>query len=152
VHDRLGEWVRLERDGFRVALSYPAVTPQGYPVERAEERVEAHHAAGDFERVHLTSPGSAELYVELTRFPDRSPQDEYDLHAPYLRERFGTERVSALAEATLGERRAWSYSFSWDEGERAVLLLEVTGDTYRIIFDPRSELNRHVLDTLSVRD
>jgi hypothetical protein len=102
--------------------------------------------------VHLSSPDSGELYVELARFPGRSPDDEYRGHYPHLASRFGGEAVAALAETTYAGRPAWTYSFRWDEGERAVLLLEVAGDTYRVIYDPRSDLNREVLDTVTVTD
>ncbi len=152
MENGLREWSLLEHPGFRVQLSYPAITPRGCTVERADERVEGHPVAGDFERVHLASRDSGELYVELVRFPDRSPHDEYGLHRPHLIERFGEDAVTPLAETTLGERPAWSYSFRWDDGERAVLLLSVARDTYRVIYDPRSELNERVLRTLIVTE
>jgi hypothetical protein len=152
VQDELREWSRLEHPGFRVQLSYPTITPRGCPVERTDERVESHPVVGDFQRVHLASRGSGELYVELARYPDRSPHDEYRLHRPYLVERFGEDAVTALAETTFGEWPAWSYSFRWDEGERAVLLLCISRDTYRVIYDPRSELNERIVRTLSVTE
>ena len=152
VDDGLSEWSRLSIPGFRVQLRYPAITPRGCTVERADERVDGHPIAGDFERVHLTSRDSGELYVELVRFPGRSPQDEYRLHHPHLVERFGEDAVTALTETTFGAWPAWSYSFRWDDGERAVLLLTVAGDTYRVIYDPRSELNERVLHTLTVTE
>jgi hypothetical protein len=34
--------------------------------------------------------------------------------------------------------------------ERSVLLLRVGRDTYRIIYDPRSELNTEVIATLTI--
>ncbi len=152
MDDELREWSRLEHPGFRVQLSYPAMTPQGHIVERADERVEGHPVAGDFERVHLASRDSGELYVDFVRFPNRSPHDEYRTHRPHLVERFGEGAVTALTETTFGEWPAWSYSFRWDDGERAVLLLRVSQDTYRVIYDPRSELNERVLGTLTVTE
>ena len=152
MENGLREWSWLKHPGFRVQLSYPAITPQGCTVERTDERVEGHPVAGDFERVHLASRDSGELYVELVRFPDRSPQDEYRLHRPHLIERFGEDAVTALTETTFGEWSAWSYSFRWDEGERAVLLLSVSRDTYRVIYDPRSELNERVVRSLTVTE
>jgi hypothetical protein len=100
--------------------------------------------------VHLTSPGSTELYVELMRFGGISPRDEYLQHRPYLEQRFGTGSVTELSETSLRGRAAWTYAFRWDEGERSVLLLEVDGDTYRVIYDPRSALNAGVIETLEV--
>jgi hypothetical protein len=140
-------WQRLTRPAFGVELSYPAVTPRGHAVERTEERAEDHR--GDMERVHLTSGESRELYVEVARFRELAPQDEYRQHRAYLEQRFGADSVTALTETSLGERPAWAYAFRWDEGERAVLLLQVARDTYRIIYDPRSALNTQVIDTLT---
>ena len=152
VEDGQREWSQLKHPSFRVHLSYPAITPRGRVVERTDERVESHPIAGDFERVHLVSADSGELYVELVRFPDRSPHDEYRLHRPSLIERFGEDAVTALTETTFGDWPAWSYSFRWDDGERAVLLLSVSRDTYRVIYDPRSELNDRVLRTLTLTE
>lgn len=146
------DWVRLSPPGFRVELSYPAVTPNGHVVERTEEQVQGHPIAGDFERVHLTSGESGGVYVELARFPDRTPQDEYDQHRPYLEARFGPSAVTALTETRSRGRPAWTYSIRWADGERAVLLFHAPPDTYRVIFDPRSLLNSEVIDTLAVED
>ena len=134
------DWQPAAPTGFRVDLSYPAVTPQGHAVDRVE----------DEERVHLTSPGSRELYVELARFPGFSPEDEYGRHRPYLEQRFGEGAVTELTETRVGDQPAWAYGFRWDGGERAVLLLHVGDDTYRVIYDPRSDLNAEAVATLRV--
>ncbi len=141
-------WQPLAQAGFEVDLSYPAVTPHGHPVERAEQRIADDR--GDRERVHLTSRGTAELYIEVMRFHGLAPQDEYRQHRPYLEQRFGAGSVTKLTEATLAGRSAHAYSFRWDEGERSVLLLGVHGDTYRVLYDPRSELNGRVVATVTV--
>jgi hypothetical protein len=143
-------WQPFVHSGFRVALSYPEVTPQGHAVERTEERVEDHR--GDMERVHLTSRDSRELYVEVARFRGLAPPDEYLSHKRYLEQRFGPDSVTALTETSLRGRTAWAYAFRWDEGERSVLLLQVARDTYRILYDPRSELNIQVVATLGVAE
>jgi hypothetical protein len=131
-----------------VEFSYPPVTPQGHAVEQAEERV--HNHRGDMERVHLSSPKSGELYIEVARFRELAPQDEYRNHGEYLGQRFGPDSVSPLVETTLKGRPAWAYSFRWADGERAVLMLHLAGDTYRLIYDPRSELNDRVIATLTI--
>jgi len=146
------DWQRFTRLGFRVEFSYPSVTPRGHAVERSEDAIEGHPVAGDFERVHLSSRDSRELYVELARFPDRTPQDEYRLHLPYLEQRFGADSVTALTETSLRGWPAWAYGFRWDDGERSVLLLQVKRDTYRIIYDPRAGLTTRVLATLTITE
>ena len=143
-------WQRLGHPGFKVDLRYPKVTPQGHAVDRAEERVNDHR--GDMERVHLTSRRSQKLYVEVARFRGLAPEDEYHDHRRYLEQRFGADAVAPLTETTVRERPAWAYAFQWDEGERAVLLLQVAGDTYRVIYDPRSELNAQVIATVTITD
>jgi hypothetical protein len=143
-------WQRFTRPGFRVEFSYPAVTPQGHAAERVEEQAVDHR--GDIERVHITSRGGGELYVEVVRFRDLAPQDEYLEHRPYLERRFGPDAVTELTETSLLGRTACAYGFRWDEGERSVLSLQVASDTYRVIYDPRSELNDEVLATFTVRE
>jgi hypothetical protein len=143
-------WERLAHPGFRVELSYPAVTPEGRPVERTDERIKDHR--GDMERVHLTSRDGRELYVEVARFRGLEPEDEFLNHRRSLEQRFGADSVTELTETTLGGQPAWAYSFRWDDGERSVLLLQVGGDTYRVIHDPRSALNDEVIATLTVAD
>jgi hypothetical protein len=100
----------------------------------------------------VTSPGSAELYVELIRFRDLAPEDEYLSHRPFLEQRFGPAAVTELMQTTLHGLPAWSYGFRWEDGERSVLLLQVEDDTYRVIHDPRSPLNADVVATLRLLD
>ncbi len=148
------EWRRFTRLRFRVEFSYPEVTPHGQPVERNEQRVDDHR--GEMERIHLSSPDRRELYFELARFGGIAPQDEYANHKPYLEKRFGAGSVTALTATSLHDRPSWTYAFHWDEQkgpmERAALLLQVGEDTYRVIYDPRSELNDQVIATLTIAD
>jgi hypothetical protein len=139
------DWLQASVPGFLVEFAYPAVTPQGHAAKREEvERAGAHG-------VHVTSPGSGELYVELVRHDGITPADEYARHRPYLEQRFGEGAVTELTETRFDDRPASRYAFRWEEGERAVLLLQLGDDTYRVIHDPRSALNARVLATLSVR-
>jgi hypothetical protein len=139
-------WQEFAHPEFPLRFRYPAVTPEGRVVERRDER------RGDIVRVHLTTPDKGELYFEVTRFPCIAPADEYAGHKPHLEKRFGAEAVSPLTETSFHGRPAWTYDFWWPEGERAAFLLPVGGDTYRIIYDPRSSLNTRVIDTVSVID
>jgi len=142
------DWHRFKRSGFPVEFSYPQVTPQGHAVEQFEEHVQDHR--GDMERVHLSSPKSGELYLEVARFRELAPQDDYLSHKRYLAQRFGSDSVSPLVETAIEGRPAWAYSILAAEHERSVLMLHVAGDTYRFIYDPRCELNHRVIDTLTI--
>jgi hypothetical protein len=124
------DWQEFELPGFKLRFRYPSVTPLGHAVDRAEGQ------RGDAVRVHLASRDSQELYVEIVRFLNLEPRDEYASHRTYLERRFGGGSTTALTEARMGDLPAWTYAFRWDWGERSVLLFEVAGDTYRVIHDP----------------
>lgn len=126
------------------------MTPDGHAVEQTEERAQDHR--GDMERVHFTSPGSGELYVEVARFRGLTPPEEYANHEAHLKRRFGADAVTPLSETMFRDRAAWTYAFRWDEGERSVLLFQVGHDAYRVISDPRSSLNAQVLESLAITD
>jgi hypothetical protein len=138
------DWQRFERPEFRVRFSYPTLTPQGQPVARVGEQRDGAV------RVHLSTPDRQELYFEVVQFPNLTPREEYLRHRPNLEQRFGADSTTALTEVCLGRWPAWAYAFRGDQIQRAVLLLPVDRDTYRIIYDPRSLLNRQVLATLTL--
>ena len=144
----MSRWKRFARPGFLIEFSYPDPTPNGQAVDRDEKSFRS------YARVHLSSRDRRELYLEVVRFHDLTPEDEYLRHMPYLAQRFGADAISSLIDASLKHWPAHAYSFGWTEGERpverSVLLLHVAGETYRIISDPRSELNARVIATFTL--
>lgn len=132
------------RPGFALRFNYPMMTPEGRVVDRREEDRE------NAVRIHITSPGSGEVYVEVMKLSDLTPQEEYARHRPYLEERFGADAVTPFAETRFQSRPAWTYAFRWDEGERSVLSLGIGRDTYRIIHDPCSALNAEIITTITI--
>ena len=143
--DRSG-WLEFSRPAFRLRFRYPAVTPQGRPVEIAEEEHDGAH------RVHLTAREGGEVYLELFRFPDLQPPEEYARHRAYLVGRFGPEAVSDLTPSSLRGLPAFAYTFRGNGLERAVLSLQVGRDTYRIISDPRARLNDDIIATVTINE
>lgn len=139
-------WTRFSQRGFLLEFSYPDPTPGGQAVVRDEQSFIG------YARVHLSSVDRRELYFEVVRFHDLTPEDEYRLHKPHLQQRFGTDSISSLIETTQWEWPAQAYSFGWAEDgrsvERSVLLRPIERETYRIIFDPRSDLNAQLIETL----
>ena len=141
--DRRG-WLEFSRPAFRLRFLYPAVTPQGRPVEITEEERDGAH------RVHLTAREGDEVYLEFVRFPDLQPPEEYARHRPYLVGRFGPEAVSELTQSSLRGWPAFTYAFRGPGLERAVLSFQVGRDTYRIISNPRVQLNDDIIATVSI--
>ena len=143
--DRRG-WLEFSRPAFKLGFLYPAVTPRGRPVEITEEERDGAH------RVHVTAREGDEVYLELVRFPDLQPPEEYARHRTNLAGRFGPEAVSELTQSTLRGWAAFTYAFRGTGLERAVLSLQVGRDTYRIISDPRARLNDDIIATVTINE
>ena len=128
-----------------LSCRYPAVTPGGKAVDVIEEDVDG------VARVHLISRESAEVYVEVRRFPDLTPESEYAGHTATLADRFATEGVviSDLTPKELAGQRAQTYRFAWGPNERVVLLVQRRRALYRVIYDPGSDLNVAIVQTLA---
>ena len=141
--DRRG-WLEFSRPALRLRFLHPAVTPRGRPVEITEDEHDGAH------RVHLTAREGEEVYLELVRFPDLQPPEEYARHRAYLVGRFGPEAVSELTQSSLRGWPAFTYAFRGTGLERAVLSLQVGRDTYRIISDPQARLNDDIIATVSI--
>jgi hypothetical protein len=139
-------WLEFSRPAFRLRFLYPAVTPRGRPVEITEEEHDGAH------RVHLTAREGDEAYLELVRFPDLQPPEEYARHRAYLVGRFGPEAVTELTQSSLRGWPAFTYAFRGTGLERAVLSLQVGRDTYRIISDPRVQLNDDIIATVTIEE
>ena len=139
-------WQLFTDPRFELRFHYPATTPQGHSVEKTEDQHD------DVLRVHLVSRDSQELYFEVVEYPNLLPREEYEQHRAYLEQRFDDLAITELQETSLALLPAYAYSFKWDQGERAVLLIPKDQATYRVIYDPRSPLNAQVLSTTEFID
>jgi hypothetical protein len=114
-------WEVFSRPDSALRFQYPAMTPQGHAVARAEEQ------RPDGFRVHLTSPGSQELYVEVCRFAGLSVAEEHRRHRAYLGQRTDEVAITDLRAARLGQTPAQAYDFRVGERERSALLVQSGG-------------------------
>ena len=136
-------WHVFDDPRFELRFRYPDPTPRGRTVTPSE----GGYSEGL--RMHFAS-AERELYVEVVRFPLLPHDEEYRRHRAYLEGRFGERAVTQLADATLAGRPAHTYAFSWPEGRRIALLLSTAAWTYRVIYNPDSELNARVIETFEV--
>jgi hypothetical protein len=65
-----------------------------------------------------------------------------------LSEQFDQLIITELIETTCASLPAFEYTFEWESGIRTVLLVERGKETYRILYDPRSLLNRQILSSV----
>ena len=139
-------WQLITDSRFKLHFHYTATTPRGHAVEKTEGQQD------DVLRVHLVSSDSRELYFEVVKYPNLLPREEYEQHRAYLEQRFDDLAITELQETSLALLPAYAYSFKWDQGERAVLLIHKDQATYRVIYDPRSPLNAQVLSSTEFID
>ena len=139
-------WQTLSRPGLRLRLRYPSTTPQGHPVDVLDETRDG------VVRVHLTSRGSVEVYFEVRRFFDLTPNAEYERARASLAERFAGDdfAITSLTSTVAAGLPAHTYTFRWTDKARAVVLLPHSTALYRLIYDPLAPLNADLLATISL--
>lgn len=98
------DWVHFTDSRIALALQYPKVTPQGTPVEVDENQDE------DTIRLHFRSTGSREVYFEITKYQDLSPQMEYEQHKENLERRPEKFILTDLREIHWMSQPAYEYS------------------------------------------
>ncbi len=125
-----------------VRFRYADPTPQGFKIRFAEK------VQPTGRRMHLTSPGSHEIYFEVARYPEIEIKAAFDLFRQGLPVEEMALEISGPETATVSGRTAQKYSIIWPEKSRWVYFVKNKGGTYRVILDPESLLNRDLLDTL----
>ena len=135
-------WQHFTDSRFMLGFQYPQITPQGKPVELAENDVQ------EKVRVHITSKDSREVYFEITKYQDLSAQMEYERHKQNLEQRPEEFVVTDLREIHWMSQRAYEYLVRWSQGSRIVRLIEDENVTYRLLYDPKSPLNTQILLTV----
>ncbi len=138
----MDDWQQFKDARFALQFKYPEVTLHGLVINKAENQQK------NSVRVHFASQDSAELYFEVTKYEGLSAKEEYQRHSAVLTAIFDDVVITVLKEIRTASRRAHEYSFEWTEGIRSVILVEIAGTTYRILYDPRSPLNLQILSTL----
>ncbi len=144
----MAQWHVFTDPRFELRFSYPDPTPLGHAVERTEGQRDG------VLRVHFRSRGSRELYWEISKFPGLSPAQEYERHKPVLERQFAGSNfaITDLREGAIAGRLASTYTFTWRDGERIVLLVAIARSTYRILYDPHASLSAQVLATVAFTD
>ena len=135
------DWQLFKDSRFSLQFRYPPKTPQGHFVNKTESQQDKAV------RVHFVSRDSQELYFEVTKYQALHAQDEYRQHRQDLEKRLDEFNIKDLEQITWKSLPAYEYSFKWSQGARSVILVERNGETYRILYDPRSPLNVQILST-----
>ena len=138
----MNHWRRFSDPDFGIAFNYPDPTPDGFEIKKVIRKT------AEMIRVHLSSPESSELYFELSKYLNGLDPRTGRLHLIIEKKgSFDGFKATALKEVVVAFMPAQSFTFSWHQGARQVLFFDVEPVTYRVIFDPRSNINHQILST-----
>jgi hypothetical protein len=98
-------WQAFRESRLGVLFRYPATTPMGHIVQKNESSL------GDAFRVHLLSPGSPEIYFEITDYRALSARQVYDRHCQDLEMRLDGVSITPLTACRWRARPAFQYAF-----------------------------------------
>lgn len=99
-------------------------------------------------RVHILAAKSRGVYFEVSKYSSLDPAVVYRQQIGDLSEQFHAVTTTELIETVFMTLPAFEYTFEWESGIRTVILVERSEATYRILYDPRSTLNRQILSTV----
>lgn len=124
-------------------FNYPDPTPQGVTVV-IHERVTPVGR-----RFHLISEGSEEIYFEVGRYENQTMSE--------LIERFKQELLANNPEVDITDKGPLEFLGSsgmrlvaqWPEKSRVITFFQREGVVCRIIFNPASDLNYEILESVS---
>ncbi len=141
------QWQRSTDPDFIISFTYPDPTPAGFEVKKLIRKT------AEMIRVHLSSLESSELYFELSNYLNGlDPSTGRNNLVNENKGRFDGFKATTLKEVVVASMPAQSFTFCWQKGARQVLFFDVDPVTYRVIFDPRSNLNHKILLTLERQD
>lgn len=144
-------WRTIADEEHGYSLRLPLETPTGQRVRISREKSAGRH------RVHASSRDESELYVEIVSFPGLiDHRKAVDDQREFLLARSPNGVVTPAEPSFFGSRPSVSFLF---EGEldgkfklRRIRFVDSATRTFRIAYDPGSELNQEILEGWRVRE
>jgi hypothetical protein len=132
------------------SVQIPNTTPKGQPVEILMDQHEGTH------RVHAQSPDSSDLYFEIVSAPRLINHEEaVAQQKAFLSSQSSDAAITAAKHSLVGNFDATEFGFEGTLGGRwkvrHFIFLDSAVRTYRIIYDPRSQVNEQILDSLVIQ-
>ena len=134
-------------DEHEYSLSLPKTTPNGQTVTiQSGERDEVHV-------MHIESPDQSDLYFEITTYPTLLDHNTLaEEQQAFLRGHCADGRLSDVRHGKLAGHTGTTFDFGGTLGshwkDRRFLFIDGPRRTYRIVYDPTSDLNEWVLRSL----
>lgn len=133
--------------GFSIRIPSRTPSDQSVTIDRAER--------GGVGRIHAHTPDASELYVEVVAYPGLIDHPEAATEQRgYLSEQDPACRLTRVRAVKIGGLVGSGFRFSGTLGDlrrvRRFVYVDAADQTFRIVYDPTSALNRAVLRTLTI--
>ena len=140
-------WNLVEvQDGSRWQFQVPEITGRAQSTEITRD---THKG---MVKVHAHTPDLFELYFEVVSYPGKlDHQPLIEKQKPFIEQAFTNVSFSEINSSTLKGLPTTEFTFESEEKSRRFIYIEDASRSYRVIFNPLSDLNRDVLDSLERR-
>ena len=144
---RSTQWNIVEiQDGSGWQFQIPEVTEQA---QTGEITRDTHQG---MVKVHAHTPDLFELYFEVVSYPERlDHQALIEKQKPFIERKFTNVSFSEVGTGIFKKLPTAEFTFECEEKTRRFIYLEDTSRSYRVIFNPLSNLNLDVLNSLEPR-
>jgi len=103
-------------------------------------------------KVHAHTPDLFELYFEVVSYPEKlDHQAMIEKQKPFIEKQFTSVSFSKVNTCTFKRLPTIEFTFESEEKTRRFIYIEDVSRSYRVIFNPLSNLNLDVLDSLARR-
>ena len=131
------------------SMRYPSVSPSGDNVEVLKDQKDGMH------RIHVHSPDASAVYFEVVSFPTFVDHDKAAAgQQSFLSQNAENATISEMSEAVIHSYPAKEFRFEGTlQGRHKVrrfIFVDSPLRTYRLIYDPRSEVNERILDSITM--
>jgi hypothetical protein len=144
---RSTHWTFVEiQDGSGWQFQIPEVTAQAQTTEITRE---THKG---MIRVHAHTPDLYELYFEVVSYPGKLDHRALiEKHKPFFEMKFTIVSFSEVNTGPFKKLQTTEFTFESGEKTRRIIYIEDANRSYRVIFNPLSNLNLDVLNSLEPR-
>lgn len=126
-----------------VQLNYPNPTPAGNPV------IIHHPPSNTSTRAHLISANSEEVYFEVSRYNSHSLQDALTRFQEELLANNPDVILNPTHQTEVKGHPSHQFTAIWPTKGRLITFIQHPHALYRIIYNPRSPLNKQILASLT---
>jgi hypothetical protein len=144
---RSTQWKYVEiQDGSGWQFQIPEVTAKAQTTEITRDTLKG------MVRVHAHSPDLFELYFEVVSYPEMlDHQKLIEEQKPFIEKKFTNVSFSEVGSGPFKKFPTTEFTFESDEKTRRFVYIEDANRSYRVIFNPLSNLNLDVLNSLEPR-